>query len=131
MVLKTKDPCFTRFSEIDLEMPTQYDMNCYTAKQLLSVERSPLSCLAQIADPPGRICAATDKRGCVKISLLISNIANCKHSLLFLPCEDAPTRLRKNGDRRSRKGIKLETPFDKKQKKTKTPKKQKCWQNSV
>jgi len=70
LVLKTKDPRFTRFSKIDLEMPTQYDMNCYTAKQLLSVERSPLSCLAQTADPPGRVCAATAKRGSVKISLV-------------------------------------------------------------
>ena len=27
MVLKTKDPGFTRFSKIDLEMPTQYDFD--------------------------------------------------------------------------------------------------------
>ena len=27
MVLKTKDPRFTRFSKIDLEMPTQYEFD--------------------------------------------------------------------------------------------------------
>ena len=27
MVLKTKDPGFTRFSKIDLEMPTQYEFD--------------------------------------------------------------------------------------------------------